>query len=56
MSLAADAGYEVKNLNSELLASLLASENTYKDFFDLKGEIDTFFEELPEEEEEEKVN
>jgi hypothetical protein len=45
LGLAHDMGYEPKNLNSELLASLLASENVRSDFYDLKGEIETLLEE-----------
>lgn len=52
LEIAAEMGYEIKNINSELLASLLASSKAQEDFFDLKGEIETFFEELKEEEEE----
>lgn len=50
--LAADMGYEVKNLNSEVLASILASQNAREDFEELADEIDEFLEELNEEEEE----
>ena len=42
MSIADDHGYEPKNINSELLASLLASQNARDEFYDLKDEIDEF--------------
>jgi hypothetical protein len=45
LELASDYGYETKNLNSELLASILASENAREEFYDLQGEIEEFFEE-----------
>ena len=53
LEIAAELGFEVKNLNSEILASLLASENVRNEFYELKHEINSFFEELEEEEEEE---
>jgi intracellular sulfur oxidation DsrE/DsrF family protein len=52
LEIAAGYGYEVKNLNSEILASLLASENVRSGFYGLESEINSFFEELEEEEEE----
>ena len=39
LELADDFGYELKDLNSELLASLLASHNAQADFYNLKNEI-----------------
>ena len=45
-------GYEVQNLNSEILASLLASKLVRDEFYELESEINDFFEELEEEEEE----
>tara|TARA_R110000803_G_scaffold61111_1_gene120812 strand:+ start:681 stop:1043 length:363 start_codon:yes stop_codon:yes gene_type:complete len=45
LELASEYGYETKNLNSELLASILASENAREEFYDLQGEIEEFFEE-----------
>jgi hypothetical protein len=41
LDLAADFGYELKNLNSELLASLLASENARNEFYQLENEINS---------------
>ena len=43
LELAAEYGYETKNLNSELLASILASENARTEFYDLESEINEFF-------------
>ena len=54
MEIASEYGYEVKNLNSEILASLLASRNIRDEFYELEDEINSFFEELEEEEEEEE--
>ena len=52
LGIASDYGFELKNLNSETLASLLASENARENFYGLESEIETFFEELKEEIEE----
>ena len=52
LEIAHDMGYAADNLNSEILASLLASQNSRNDFNDLEGDINNFFEELEEEEEE----
>ena len=54
LEIAAEYGYEVQNLNSEILASLLASRNVRDEFYELENEINSFFEELEEEEEEEE--
>ena len=43
LSLAADFGFTPENLNSEVLASLLASEKNRSDFYDLENEITGFF-------------
>ena len=43
MEIADEYGYELKNINSELLASLLASHNAREEFFDLRNEIEEFF-------------
>ena len=53
LSIASEYGYTTENLNSELLASLLASQELKNDFCNLENEIDNFFYELEEEEEEE---
>jgi intracellular sulfur oxidation DsrE/DsrF family protein len=39
LDIASDLGYEIKDINSELLASLLASEIARNDFYELKNKI-----------------
>lgn len=51
LEIASEYGFEVQNLNSEILASLLASKLARDEFYGLKSEINDFFEELNEEEE-----
>ena len=46
LEIAAEYGYETKNLNSEILASLLKSQNVRDEFSELKEEINEFFESL----------
>jgi len=46
LNLAAILCYEVQNLNSEVLASLLASENARNDFYKKEKEITNFFNSL----------
>lgn len=46
LEIAAEYGYEVKNLNSEILASLLKSQNVRDEFSELRDEINEFFESL----------
>ena len=46
LEIAAELGYEVKNLNSEILASLLKSQNVRDEFFEFRDEINDFFQEL----------
>lgn len=53
LEIASDYGFEVQNLNSEILASLLASKFVREEFYELESEINDFFEDLEEEEEEE---
>ena len=48
MRIASEMGYTTENLNSELLASLLASENNREEFAELETEITDFFKELEE--------
>lgn len=43
LGIAQELGYEVKNLNSEVLASLLATQKVREDFYDKETEIDNFF-------------
>ena len=52
LEIASIYGFELNNLNSETLASLLASQNARENFYELESEIETFFEELKEETEE----
>ena len=54
LEIASEYGYETQNLNSEILASLLASKLAREEFFELESEINDFFEDLEEEEEEEE--
>lgn len=49
LELADDLGYDVNNLDSEILASLLASMLARVEFYNLEPEITAFFEELNEE-------
>ena len=52
LEIASDMGYKVSDINSELLASLLASENARNEIIGLREEINDFFQGLIEEEEE----
>jgi len=49
LGIAYELGYDLKNLSSEVLASLLASSNAIGDFNKLESEITDFFESLNEE-------
>jgi intracellular sulfur oxidation DsrE/DsrF family protein len=44
LNIAAELCYEVQNLNSEILASLLASKLVREEFYELESEINDFFE------------
>lgn len=46
LEIASEYGFELKNLNSEVLASLLASQNAREEFYELQSEIDEFFQDL----------
>ena len=46
LGIAAEYGYELKNLNSEILASLLKSQNVRDEFSYFRDEINEFFESL----------
>lgn len=46
LQLAYHLGFNLINVNSELLASILASEKTREEFYELKPQIDNFFEQL----------
>jgi len=50
IELAIEYGYNLENINSEVLASLLSSQNIRIEFEELKEEIEEFFESLEEEE------
>jgi len=43
IEIALDYGYELKNINSELLASLLASQNSREKFYQYENEINELF-------------
>jgi nitric oxide synthase oxygenase domain/subunit len=51
LSIAEEMGFTPGNLNSEILASLLASQNARNEFYALEGEITDFFDELKAEDE-----
>ena len=51
MEIAQEYGYEPKSIPSELLASLLASQNAREEFYELQDKINDFFSELETEEE-----
>ena len=46
LEIASELGYEVKNLNSEILASILKSQNVRDEFLDFRDEINEFFQSL----------
>jgi len=54
MRIASEFGYEVDRLNSELLASLLASEKVREEFYEYQNSIEEFFNELEEDQEEDE--
>ncbi len=43
IEIAIEYGYTLENINSELLASLLASKNAMCDYWDYQDEINNFF-------------
>ncbi len=51
LEIAGQMGCSLENLNSETLASLLATENLRTEFYELEDKINDFFYELEEEEE-----
>ena len=53
LEIAEEYGFELTSLSSEILASLLKSRNVREEFNELQGEIDNFFTDLLEQEEEE---
>jgi K+/H+ antiporter YhaU regulatory subunit KhtT len=54
MGLASEMGFSLDKLNSEVLASILASEYARTDFEELESEVSDLIEELLEEEESEE--
>ena len=52
LEIASEYGFELNNLSSETLASLLKSQNERENFTELESEINDFFTELEEQEEE----
>lgn len=48
MGIASEMGYATENINSELLASLLKSQNVREEWGELEDEINEYFEELQE--------
>lgn len=48
LDIAFEYGFEVRHLNSEILASLLASKLAREEFYQLEDEINDFFKELVE--------
>ena len=52
LEIAAEYGFELTSLSSEVLASLLKSRNVREEFNELQDEIDNFFTDLLEQEEE----
>jgi hypothetical protein len=46
LNLAYELGYTIENINSELLASILATDKVREDFCEFKKEIDEFFNSL----------
>ena len=46
LRIADEMGFDLKSLNSEVLASLLATEILHDEFYALENEINSFFEEL----------
>ena len=49
LELADNAGFDLKSLNSEILASLLASENARESFYECRDEIEDFFKDIVDE-------
>ena len=54
LEIAEEYGFEISSLNSEVLASLLASRQAEEEFYDLQSEIDDFFQDLCDELDEEE--
>lgn len=56
LEIAAEYGYEVQNLNSEILASLLVSEQLREQFNEFQSDIEDFFTRLDQIDEDEDLN
>ena len=54
LEIASDFGFDPKNLNSEILASLLKTQNVTEEFYKLRDEVNSFFSELYDELEDEE--
>ena len=52
LEIAKEYGYEIENLNSELLATLLKSRMIEEDWYELRSEVEDFLSELEWEDEE----
>lgn len=52
LEIASEYGYELRNLNSEVLASLLASSNARDEWSELRDEINDFFQDIYDSEDE----
>jgi hypothetical protein len=46
LEMAEDLGFSIGDLSSEMLASLLASQNVRDEFYELEDQFDEFFDEL----------
>lgn len=56
LEIASDMGFQVSDLSSEVLASLLASRECRDDFSSYKDTIDDFFNDLEDDEEDDEEN
>lgn len=56
MNLASDMGFDCKNLNSEILASILVSEQLREQFYEFQSDIEDFFTRLDQIDEDEDLN
>jgi hypothetical protein len=56
LQIASDFGFEAKNLNSEMLASLLMTQICIDEFEELTSELEDLLNEIEEEEEEQEEN
>jgi len=54
LEIASEFGFDPKNLNSEILASLLKTQNVTEEFYELRDEVNSFFSELYDELEDEE--